>query len=145
MGFARWLSFLGVMVLLFISIIIYKRDLHQKPIWRKAATIFVVVVFATFSISGHPGMRQFSALSIGTDIVHFACVSAWMGGLVTIVLLGRKWQSGSPRVIGWFSFYATIAMPIMVVTGVAQAWRMMDGFKTFSQRPMERYLVSKLY
>ena len=118
-----------VVALLFISIIIYKRDLHQKPIWRMAATIFVVVVFATFSISGHPGMRQFSALSIGTDIVHFACVSAWMGGLVTMVLLGRKWQSESPKVISWFSFMATIAMPIMVVTGVAQAWRMMEGFQ----------------
>jgi len=118
-----------VVALLFISIIIYKRDLHQKPIWRMAATIFVVVVFATFSISGHPGMRQFSALSIGTDIVHFACVSAWMGGLVTMVLLGRKWQSESPKVISWFSFMATIAMPIMVVTGIAQAWRMMEGFQ----------------
>lgn len=123
-----WLMVRGV-VLFLILIIIYKRALHQKPIWRMAATISCVVVLASFSISGHPGMRQFSALSIGTDIVHFACVAAWIGGLVALVLLGRKWQSNSPRVIAWFSIVATIAMPIMVATGVAQAWRMMDGFK----------------
>lgn len=123
-----WLIIRAVILLLFL-LIIWKRNLHKKPIWRMATTILSVVLFATFSISGHPGMRQFSALSIGTDIVHFLCVAVWMGGLVTMVLLGRKWQSESPKVIAWFSFSATIAMPIMVVTGVAQAWRMMEGFQ----------------
>jgi len=123
-----WLIIRSVILLLFL-VIIWKRDLHQKPIWRMATTILSIVLFATFSISGHPGMRQFSALSIGTDIVHFLCVAVWMGGLLTIVLLGRKWQSESPKVISWFSFNATIAMPIMVATGVAQAWRMMEGFQ----------------
>ena len=118
-----------LVVLFLLLLVISKRNLHKKPIWRMAATIFALVVFASFSISGHPGMRQFSALSIGTDIVHFLSVSAWMGGLVTLVLLGRKWQSDSARVIGWFSLMATVAMPIMVVTGAAQAWRMMEGFK----------------
>ena len=94
-----------------------------------ATTILSIVLFAAFSVPGHPGMRQFSALSIGTDIVHFLSVAIWMGGLLTIVLLGRKWQSESPKVIAWFSFNATIAMPIMVATGVAQAWRMMEGFQ----------------
>ena len=123
-----WLIIRSVILLLFL-VIIWKRDLHQKPIWRMATTILSIVLFATFSIPGHPGMRQFSALSIGTDIVHFLSVAIWMGGLVTIVLLGRKWQSESPKVIAWFSFNATIAMPIMVATGVAQAWRMMEGFQ----------------
>jgi copper transport protein len=118
-----------LVVLFLLLLVISKRNLHKKPIWRMAATNFALVVFASFSISGHPGMRQFSALSIGTDIVHFLSVSAWMGGLVTLVLLGRKWQSDSARVIGWFSLMATVAMPIMVVTGAAQAWRMMEGFK----------------
>ena len=123
-----WLIIRSVILLLFL-VIIWKRDLHQKPIWRMATTILSIVLFATFSIPGHPGMRQFSALSIGTDIVHFLSVAIWMGGLLTIVLLGRKWQSESPKVIAWFSFNATIAMPIMVATGVAQAWRMMEGFQ----------------
>jgi copper transport protein len=123
-----WLTIRAVILFLFL-VIIWKRDLHQKPIWRMATTILSVVLFATFSIPGHPGMRQFSSLSIGTDIVHFLSVAVWMGGLVTIVLLGRKWQSESPKVIAWFSFNATIAMPIMVATGVAQAWRMMEGFQ----------------
>jgi len=123
-----WLIIRAVILFLFL-LIIWKRDLHQKPIWRMATTILSIVLFATFSIPGHPGMRQFSALSIGTDIVHFLSVAVWMGGLATIVLLGRRWQSESPKVIAWFSFNATIAMPIMVATGVAQAWRMMEGFQ----------------
>jgi copper transport protein len=123
-----WLIIRAVILLLFL-LIIWKRDLHQKPIWRMATTLLSIMLFATFSIPGHPGMRQFSALSIGTDIVHFLSVAVWMGGLATIVLLGRKWQSESPEVIAWFSFSATIAMPIMVATGVAQAWRMMEGFQ----------------
>ncbi len=123
-----WLIIRAVILLLFL-LIIWKRDLHQKPLWRMTTTILSIVLFATFSISGHPGMRQFSSLSIGTDIVHFLSVAVWMGGLVTIVLLGQKWQSESPKVIAWFSFNATIAMPIMVATGVAQAWRMMEGFQ----------------
>ncbi|NBO97986.1 MAG: hypothetical protein EBV13_04575 [Actinobacteria bacterium] len=123
-----WLVVRGVILLVFL-LLIWRRDLHYKPIYRMLASLFGVGLFATFSISGHPGMRQFSALSIGTDIVHYLCVSAWMGGLVTLVLLGRKWQSESPRVIAWFSFTATVSMPIMVATGVAQAWRMMDGLQ----------------
>lgn len=123
-----WLVVRGLILLVFV-LLIWRRDLHSKPFFRMMASLFGVALFATFSISGHPGMRQFSALSIGTDIVHYLCVSAWMGGLVTLVLLGRKWQSESPQVIAWFSLTATVSMPIMVATGVAQAWRMMEGFQ----------------
>lgn len=120
-----WLVVRGTILLAFL-ILIRQRNSHDKPIYRMAAILLGIGLFATFSISGHPGMREFSALSIGTDIVHFLSVSAWMGGLVTLVLLGRKWQSESSLVISWFSFTATISMPIMVATGVAQAWRMME-------------------
>ena len=123
-----WLVVRGTILLAFL-ILIRQRNSHDKPIYRMAAILLGIGLFATFSISGHPGMREFSALSIGTDIVHFLSVSAWMGGLVTLVLLGRKWQSESSLVISWFSFTATISMPIMVATGVAQAWRMMEGFQ----------------
>jgi len=123
-----WLVIRGFL-LLAIGALIWRRDLHRLPIYRMLAALLGTGLFATFSISGHPGMRQFSALSIGTDIVHFMCVSAWMGGLVTMVMLGRRWQGESPQVISWFSFTATITMPIMVATGVAQAWRMMDGLQ----------------
>ena len=123
-----WLVVRGTILLAFL-ILIRQRNSHVKPIYRMAAILLGIGLFATFSISGHPGMREFSALSIGTDIVHFLSVSAWMGGLVTLVLLGRKWQSESSLVISWFSFTATISMPIMVATGIAQAWRMMEGFQ----------------
>ena len=124
----NWLVVRGAILLIFL-LLIWRQDLHQKSIYRMVASLAGIGLFATFSISGHPGMREFSALSIGTDIVHFLCVSAWRGGLITLVLLGRKWQSDSARVIAWFSFTATISMPIMVATGVAQAWRMMEGFQ----------------
>lgn len=123
-----WLVIRGF-ILLAIGAMIWRRDLHRQFGYRVLAVLITTGLFATFSISGHPGMRQFSALSIGTDIVHFMCVSAWMGGLVTMILLGRRWQAESPQVISWFSFTATITMPIMVATGVAQAWRMMDGLQ----------------
>ena len=123
-----WLVVRGTILLTFL-ILIRQRNSHDKPIYRMAAILLGIGLFATFSISGHPGMREFSALSIGTDIVHFLSVSAWMGGLVTLALLGRKWQSESSLVISWFSFTATISMPIMVATGIAQAWRMMEGFQ----------------
>ncbi|MFM7820280.1 MAG: CopD family protein, partial [Actinomycetota bacterium] len=123
-----WLVIRGF-ILLAIGAMIWRRDLHRQPVYRVLYVLIATGLFATFSISGHPGMRQFSALSIGTDIVHFMCVSAWMGGLVTMILLGRRWQAESPQVISWFSFTATITMPIMVATGVAQAWRMMDGLQ----------------
>lgn len=123
-----WLVVRGTILLAFL-LLIRQRNLHDRPIYRMVAILLGIGLFATFSISGHPGMREFSALSIGTDIVHFLSVSAWMGGLVTLVLLGRKWQSESSLVISWFSFTATISMPIMVATGVAQAWRMMEGFQ----------------
>ena len=123
-----WLVVRGAL-LLTLLLLIWRRDLHHKSIYRMLVSLLGIGLLGTFSISGHPGMREFSALSIGTDIVHYLCVSAWMGGLVTLVLLGRKWQSESPRVIRWFSFTATISMPIMVATGVAQAWRMMEGFQ----------------
>lgn len=123
-----WIFVRGAILMAFL-LLMARRDMHNEPIYRMSAILLGIGLFATFSISGHPGMREFSALSIGTDIVHFLSVSAWMGGLVTLVLLGRKWQSESSQVISWFSFTATISMPIMVATGVAQAWRMMEGLQ----------------
>lgn len=123
-----WLTVRAVILLIF-AVLIWKRESHSKMFYKISAVLSAAILLTTFSISGHPGMRQYSALSIGTDVVHLICVSAWMGGLLTLVILGREWQTNSPGVISWFSFTATITMPIMVATGVAQAWRMMDGLQ----------------
>jgi copper transport protein len=84
----------------------------------------------TATMAGHTGEHDPRALLICTDTMHVLCMSAWLGGLVMLLIvlgLAARRLPGPDGtrllavVVGRFSMLARIAVLILLLTGIAQS------------------------
>ena len=116
--------------------------------WKFGAWASLVGVTLTLSLAGHPVATNPVALSVGLDMLHLLAVSLWVGPLLIIVYDRNMWlatdESTSAPSLQWFSRTAGFAVPAIVVTGVIQAWLMMDGFGQILETRYGRTLIVKV-
>jgi copper transport protein len=106
----------------------------------------IVVAIGTISFSGHTYSQSPLILSVALDMVHFATIGFWVGSVVLFAIDRRGWLSGdeqTTQAVNWFSRVAGFAVPVMVATGVAQAWIMMQGVSGVTDTQYGRTLVVK--
>lgn len=84
----------------------------------------------TAPMAGHTGEHDPRALLICTDTMHVLCMSAWLGGLVMLLIVlglaarrlpGPDGTRLMAVVVGRFSMLARIAVLILLLTGIAQS------------------------
>jgi copper transport protein len=85
---------------------------------------------ATAPMAGHTGQHPPAALLFVTDTMHVLCMSAWLGGLVTLLIVFGLAARRLPErertqllavVVGRFSILARFAVLILLLTGVTQS------------------------
>jgi len=113
--------------------------------WRIAMPLVTLLMVFTFSASGHPSVEQHPALWIGVDALHLGLIFLWLGGLAMMAVGGRDWlrETGHERAVRGFSKIATVGVPLIVVTGVVQAWKIGGGFSTLTNTSWGRILLAK--
>ena len=115
--------------------------------WKFGTWASLVGITLTLSLAGHPVATNPVALSVGLDMLHMLAVSLWVGPLMIIVYDRKMWlandESTSAPSLQWFSRTAGFAVPVIVVTGVIQAWLMMDGFGQILETRYGRTLIVK--
>jgi copper transport protein len=116
--------------------------------WKLCAWVSLVGVTLTLSLAGHPVATNPVALSVGLDMLHMLAVSLWVGPLLIIVYDRNMWlandESTSAPSLRWFSRTAGFAVPLIVLTGVLQAWLMLDGFGQILDSRYGRTLIVKV-
>lgn len=116
--------------------------------WKLCAWTSLVGVTLTLSLAGHPVTTNPVALSVGLDMVHMLAVSLWVGPLLIIVYDRNMWlasdESTSAPSLRWFSRTAGFAVPVIVLTGVIQAWLMLDGLGEILDSRYGRTLIVKV-
>ena len=116
--------------------------------WKFGAWASLVGVTLTLSLAGHPVTTHPVVLSVGLDMLHMLAVSLWVGPLLIIVYDRNMWlaidESTSAPSLRWFSRTAGFAVPVIVVTGVIQAWLMLDGFGHILDSRYGRTLIVKV-
>ena len=84
----------------------------------------------TAPLAGHTGEHDPRALLICTDTMHVLCMSAWLGGLVMLLIVlglaarrlpGPDGTRLMAAVVGRFSMLARFAVLILLLTGIAQS------------------------
>lgn len=137
------LARLGLLAMIGAAVVELER--RGRLWWKVGATLIGVVLVLTFSGGGHPSVQVLPALWIGVDAIHLLLVALWMGGLVMMTLGGREWLREDSRAIAVrrFSRMAAFAVPLIVVTGVAQAWRLSGGFESLTDTTWGRILLAK--
>lgn len=134
-----------VLVAMFVPIVL---TINRPPArWRPlgVALLATLTVF-TFSGGGHPSVTSPAALWMSVDAVHVGFVALWVGGLATIAFGDRAWlrspeQAGAVHI---FSKMATIGVPLIVATGVAQTLRLSEGLATLTDTSWGRVLLAKV-
>ncbi len=97
----------------------------RAPRWLSG--LFVLSTAVAMGGLGHAAADDaYPLLARATDAVHVLAVGAWLGGLA--IVAGAQWDAhGAPEVLlgQWrrFSRVATVAAPVVVLTGLVAAWR----------------------
>jgi copper transport protein len=113
--------------------------------WRVLAAAAAVGAAASWSASGHPAATEPSAAWGLLDAVHYGAAAVWGGGLLAMLWAGRAWRAAdeSTAVLRRFSSVATVAVPVIVVTGVVQGLHLGD-IDDVTATDWGRYLLVKV-
>lgn len=114
--------------------------------WRVVAVLAAVVAVVSFGASGHPNSLSPRALWIALDALHLAGIATWIGGLFLLAVVGRaaRGQPEGERVAARFSFAASVAVPVIVATGVAQTLKLTGGLDDVTATDWGRLLLAKV-
>ena len=126
---------LGLAVLLVV--LVASRWLLARLAWIVALGVIVGVVLPAFG--GHATTVDPVMLGTLLDALHLLTAAIWVGGLGALAL---RWSGERPQLPA-FSQVATIAAPIVVLTGVAGAWIHLGSIGDLTSTSYGRLLLGK--
>ncbi|HEV7721761.1 MAG TPA: copper resistance protein CopC, partial [Iamia sp.] len=114
---------------------------------RLLAGAGVVALGVAFAIAGHTATTSPEVLAIGSDSVHVAAASVWLGGLVgclAVVAARRRAGTSSAAVVMRFSSVAGIALGAVAVAGSALGWSEVRTLHALTSTSYGQLLIAKV-
>jgi copper transport protein len=121
---------------------------------QRAVVISTLVALAlTAPMAGHAATHTPSGLLTVTDTLHVLCMSAWLGGLVTLLavvpgavrsLAARARTPLLAGVVGRFSRLAMIAVALLLVTGAVQSVALVGSVPALVDTAYGRLVLAKI-
>ncbi len=105
-----------------------------------AALAGAVAVIAS-APAGHGASGRWQALGAAMTVLHVGAMSIWIGGLVGLALVAKQ---ADIAVAKRFSPVATIAMLVVVSSGVVQAIRQLGSIDALTDSSYGRWLMAKV-
>ena len=119
---------------------------HPLPKWWPyAAGVLGLALCATPGLAGHASSGPLVPIAMPADTLHIAGVGIWLGGLVVLfaAFMPRADEPTLREVVPRYSQYALVAMGVIVVTGVFQAFRQIDRFGALLDTDYGRILLDQ--
>jgi putative copper resistance protein D len=154
-GGAIWLARHGLVLLLaaFVMLPARAQDGLDWIAARSHAALFAVVALALLAMAGHAAaVEPDTSLAIAVDAVHLGAAGVWIGSLLPLALLLRA-AGGEPGAdarpfavlaIRRFSRIALVAVVVLAVTGVANAWTHVADVAGLIGTAHGRFLLGKI-
>jgi copper transport protein len=107
----------------------------------------------TAALAGHADGYSPRALLVCTDTLHVLCMSAWLGGLVALVLVlaiaarrlpARDRTPLMAVVVGRFSWLARIAVTVLLLTGAIQSLALVGSFRALVDTEYGLLVLAKI-
>jgi copper transport protein len=131
--------------------LVYWRGVRRWP--AQVALVATACALLTSSMNSHAAALLSGAyLGVAADWLHFLGVAAWIGGLASLVYVlpvtVQASQSSGDRVlaraVAGFSRMALIAVSVIVITGVFQAWLEVGSWGGLFQTVYGQSVVAKI-
>ena len=143
-AFGQW-QLVRIAILVALAVLLREMQWRDSRAWRSGAAVLLLATVASVSVSGHAITQGSVVVSVALDVVHFATVGLWLGGLVTIAIDRGTWLTeGRAVTIGRFSAMSGVAVPVIVATGVAQSVMILDSPADLFEYRYGRLLALKL-
>jgi copper transport protein len=120
---------------------------HPLPKWwAVVAGVLGLAIAATPGLAGHASSGPLVPIALPADVLHVFGVGIWLGGLVVLfaALMPRADEATLRDVVPRYSRYALLAMGVIVVTGVFQAFRQIDRIGALVDTDYGRILLVKI-
>jgi copper transport protein len=133
-----------LLLTLVIGVLVFRRV--NTMLWVASSGLCAGGLLITFSGSGHPNALTPRAFWILVDVTHLAAIAAWLGGLLVLWKAGREWMAEpeAVRPARQFSLVSTIAVPVIIGTGLLQTWKLAKGFSDVAATDWGRLLLAKV-
>lgn len=114
--------------------------------WRGAAVAAGLLTLFTFSAAGHANAQSPAALWVSVDLLHLVAITVWIGGLLALCLAHSHTfeQLEGERLARRFSLAASICVPVIVATGIAQTLKLAGGLDDVTATDWGRLLLVKV-
>ncbi|HZE66787.1 MAG TPA: CopD family protein [Sporichthyaceae bacterium] len=116
------------------------------PAWGRLFTALGAggLLCLTWSLATHADHGGNRLIALPMDLLHLWAMSVWLGGLPALVVLVRsKDRAALGRTVPVFSRIAATCVGLLVLTGVAEAWRQV-GSPSALTTPYGKVLLTKL-
>jgi copper transport protein len=113
----------------------------------------LLVLLASPGLAGHAGATSPVAINVPADVAHMAGVAAWLGGLVTLLVVAypatRSLDESSRAaalspVVRRFSAAALWSVALIVVTGSIRSWLELGSVSAFWEETYGLVLLTKV-
>ncbi len=113
--------------------------------WRLVAGVLGFVLLVAYAESGHGGLGRVAFGGLVATIAHLAAMSVWVGGLVVLgaVVLPTLAAVDAIDVARRFSSMAFASVVVIVISGLAQAWRQVGSIDALTSTSYGRILMVK--
>ncbi len=127
-----------------------------RPVLSPKLLALAVPLFALAllpSLGGHASVQKPVAILLPSNVLHVLAMSAWLGGIAVLVFALRSATSElepsqrTPLLAGTiarFSALATIALPLLIVSGVVQSIIEVGSFPALLDTPFGRSVLIKI-
>jgi copper resistance protein D len=126
--------------------------LGRWALWRWLALAVAVALVASVAWTGHAASTPFAwgCLHVASDVLHLVAASAWIGGLVPLVLLlgitrcRPAWASLELEAVRRFSTLGIVSVAVLILSGFVNAWILVGSFRGLVVTVYGQLLMLKL-
>lgn len=132
-----------VLAVLWLFLVQILRRQEWNSVTGTLVLVLGVLTALTFPLAGHPAAASSPGIYVTVDMIHMLAIGTWIGGLFAMVVLRSELGSGDATPVRRFSRNATWALPVVVVTGVAQGLHLLGGLGAVGDTDYSWMLVAK--
>lgn len=135
-----------VVLALSMWVILFRyHHVHREVFWT-AVSIPGVGLLVTWAFAGHSRSMRWPTLGVATDVAHHTAAAAWIAGLAVVgwVLIPKEAPDIVVPAVRHFSNLAAASVAVLVVTGLAQSWRLIGNPANLLDTRHGKYLALKI-
>jgi putative copper resistance protein D len=149
-----WIARLVFIILLLGSALLEHGNESRHRVGEWLSTLSAICLVGSLAWSGHAGGTPGAsgAIHVVSDFLHLVAAAAWLGGLLPLALLFALAGARGDRSLALltqiatlrFSMLGVVCVAILVVSGLVNAWVLVDGLRSLVETAYGKLLLAKI-